>query len=695
MTIPKIFIVALYVFLSFNTLAQNNASISKYADPSLTFSPPKNGTPSSVISSACDFPVTLTQSTSQTITSPNSVACLYNSIYHHDNSYWRVFTLSRALNVTSVEIGIEQAAATSGSQPLTVNIYENSGGAFPAGTRTLKGTANVDVNDQALTKLTIPISASLPSNAQMVLEVFTPDGVASESLFGMGSNSSGQNGPSYFSAASCSINEPATYASLGFPNLHLVMNVIGCEGSDIFVDADAVGANNGTSWLNAFTDLQDAMDAANTGDEIWVAAGTYLPSSSPDGSTNNNRDKSFHLSKNIKIYGGFAGTETMLSERDWVANETILSGDFDADDAVSGIGASLLIENNAENAYHVFMVKSVTSGTLDGFTISGGNANGSSVIQFSGNQFFRAIAGGIYVRFSSIILGNLNIKANAAGITGGIYINDGNNYTVTNSTISENVNGGIRTSSPITISSSIISGNKGPGIYLTNSTGSIIQNSIISFNSVGGVYDDQSNSKYINCTFYGNSAEYGGGLGLFRQYSVATIKNCIFWDNIATGANGAYTAEIYFDYSEEPTVQYCLMQAETLFSTGTGNINMQDPRFVDADNGFLQLNCISAAIDAGTANGAPTDDITGFSRVGLPDMGAYEYGQVIIDNQITNGTNLSLHTIPILKARSQILNTNNVLYQGINNVQLLPGFSVAPTGGAATVFLAEIGGGCE
>ena len=69
-------------------------------------------------------------------------------------------------------------------------------------------------------------------------------------------------------------------------------------------------------------------------------------------------------------------------------------------------------------------------------------------------------------------------------------------------------------------------------------------------------------------------------------------------------------------------------------------------------------------------------------------MGAYEYGQALVDIQIPDGTNPSLNGIPILKASSQILNTNTVLYQGSNNVQLLPGFSVAPTGGAATVFMA-------
>jgi hypothetical protein len=421
-----------------------------------------------------------------------------------------------------------------------------------------------------------------------------------------------------------------------------------------YVKPIASGDETGSSWENASDSLQVMMDDASAGDTIWVAAGTYYPTSSPDDISTDPRDKAFHLSKNIKIYGGFAGTETMLSERDWKINETILSGDFDADDAVSGIGASLSINNNAENAYHVFMVKSVTSGTLDGFTVSGGNANGLSVIQFNGYQFFRTVAGGIYTRYSSFILGNLNVKGNSANTAGGIFIDHTNNNTVTNSTVSKNVNGGIRTSSIITIANSIISGNKGPGIYLysgLNNVNSYIRNSIISYNSDAGVYDDQLNNNYINCTFYGNSADYGGGLGLFRNNSVATIKNCIFWDNEATGTySGASTTnEIYYDETGKvPTVQYCLTQPGSPFISGTGNINSQDPLLINPEGGDFRLLSGSPALDAGdnnawSATGLSTD-IAGNTRPQNTrvDMGAYEGitipAIIYVDSSATSGT---------------------------------------------------------
>ncbi len=95
----------------------------------------------------------------------------------------------------------------------------------------------------------------------------------------------------------------------------------------VFVDSTAQGKNDGTSWADAFVDLQDALVVAETGDEIWVAAGVY----EPDRGTGD-RTASFQLVSGVGLYGGFAGWEEARDERDWVANEAILSGDLNGDD---------------------------------------------------------------------------------------------------------------------------------------------------------------------------------------------------------------------------------------------------------------------------------------------------------------------------------------------------------------------------
>lgn len=174
------------------------------------------------------------------------------------------------------------------------------------------------------------------------------------------------------------------------------ISIIAYGQTTYYVNKTATGSNNGTSWANAYTNLQSAMDVASAGDAIWIAAGTYLPTDAPDGSNTNPRDRAFHLNKNLKIYGGFDGTETMLSERDWDANSTTLSGEFSGNDVVSGSGSSLTISNTTENAYHVFITSGLDSTTLiDGLTIQGGNADGSSSISYAGNTFSGDFGGGI------------------------------------------------------------------------------------------------------------------------------------------------------------------------------------------------------------------------------------------------------------------------------------------------------------
>ena len=125
------------------------------------------------------------------------------------------------------------------------------------------------------------------------------------------------------------------------------------------------------SWANACT-LQTALTSAVSGDEIWVAAGTYKPTTGTD------RSATFQLKNGVAIYGGFAGTETARDQRNPVANLTILSGDIDNNDSQTPIITDLTtVTGNTTNSYHV--VTGATGATLDGFTITAGNANVNDV----------------------------------------------------------------------------------------------------------------------------------------------------------------------------------------------------------------------------------------------------------------------------------------------------------------------------
>jgi hypothetical protein len=183
---------------------------------------------------ACPNNQTITHSSSQAITSNNSVSCNQVGL-HTDNSYWRAFNLpsfgiNGQFNVSSVQIGVEVANGASGSQPITVRIHRTTSGVFPTGTRALITSAGFSVpNSASGTVITVPIAANVPAGSEMIVEIFTPNGQAAGNSFFIGSNASPETGPSYLSAADCGVPNPTPTANIGFPNMHIVMNVIGCE----------------------------------------------------------------------------------------------------------------------------------------------------------------------------------------------------------------------------------------------------------------------------------------------------------------------------------------------------------------------------------------------------------------------------------------------------------------------------------
>lgn len=175
------------------------------------------------------------------------------------------------------------------------------------------------------------------------------------------------------------------------------------SGQVVYVNAEATGANDGSSWENAYTDLQMALDAAQEGSQIWVTAGNYRPAS-PDGPDT----ASFVLKKNVALYGGFLGTETFVDARD-PFTFTTLSGDLQDDDIYFDLDS-----NRSDNVQTVlFIPDSITNETLiDRFVIEGGQADGE-------NTAFEYSRGGGIFMYGAPTINNCVFTQNYAGADGG------------------------------------------------------------------------------------------------------------------------------------------------------------------------------------------------------------------------------------------------------------------------------------
>ncbi len=176
-------------------------------------------------------PITISQSTSQTITEANSVACQDANYYDTANSYYRVFDLSSygitgPFSITSVDFGIESAVGGTGSQQVTVKLHTLSGAVSTANLTQL-ASQSYTVTDQALTIINVPITATAPAGSTLVVEFAIPDGTTALNALFIGSNALGESGPTYLSAADCGFADMTTNATIGYPDMHFVMNVNG------------------------------------------------------------------------------------------------------------------------------------------------------------------------------------------------------------------------------------------------------------------------------------------------------------------------------------------------------------------------------------------------------------------------------------------------------------------------------------
>jgi len=349
------------------------------------------------------------------------------------------------------------------------------------------------------------------------------------------------------------------------------------DGAVLYVK---VGGNGDCSTWEQACELQTALTTASSGDQIWVGAGTYKPTTTTD------RNISFVLKSGVAIYGGFPANGGDWRSRAWETNTTTLSGDI----GVQG--------NSSDNSYHVVFAGSLeggvdTSSILDGFTITGGNSDSSG--------------GGILLSESSPTLRNLKFTDNIALNYGGamhntmdssptlanvIFVNNSsaemggaiyNSYsgdpTIINGIFENNmskIGGGIcdwvgsRSTLKNVVFNNNTATNVGGGLYISNAT---IENAEFHENSAlsgGGIFN-AGNSNLMNVDFYRNSANYGGGI--YNDYANhPTLSNVIFRENTADFGGGMYNYDRSNPIIENSTFSSNIaMRAGGIFNSSYSN----------------------------------------------------------------------------------------------------------------------------
>jgi K319-like protein/uncharacterized protein DUF1565 len=373
-----------------------------------------------------------------------------------------------------------------------------------------------------------------------------------------------------------------------------------------YVKIDGSDTKSGSNWDEAFLTIKQAIYVANPEDEVWVKKGTYVP-----GLT---RSSSFSLKHYVAIYGGFDGTETSIDQRNWSRNLTILSGDINGDD--DGF------YNMQENVYHVLL--GGNNSILDGFTITGGNAN---VVGRTG------CGGGMRNDYSPIVRNCIFLRNKTTGDGGAVWNNAGCTATFINCVFRNNKS-----------ESGYYEYRGGGAVYNYSTWGSEYVKTFINClfvsniaNGLGGAMVNQwSNTVITNCTFVNNTAKSGGAIANITNHnghSRSEITNTICWNNNAVSGKEIW----YNNFSSAPILSF--NDIEGCGGSGVNwNVNIGidagsnidiNPLLVDLNGGDFHLTSISPCIDSGTfiVSSLPTIDYDGDDRIigNAPDIGADEF----------------------------------------------------------------------
>ncbi len=333
----------------------------------------------------------------------------------------------------------------------------------------------------------------------------------------------------------------------------------------IYVRSNATGANDGTSWQNAFTHLATALAAAQPGDQVWTAAGTYKPTAA---------DTPLTVKAGVALYGGFAGTETTLSARNPTTNVTTLSGDIAGNDIPGNFN-----QNRTDNAVHVVEVIPTANpdarALVDGFTISGGQTLvGASAPDLSRRGGGLLANARTTVRNCRFIDNNGDtggalaaVLAGASGIVVEDCIFERNNTSLLSSGIYfRDLAGGSTVRRCIFRDNKTIRG----VLYAITSANMVVDSCQFLNNDAGNtpcaaVYTWQTTFTLRNCTFRGNrsndfTAMYNDGRNGVYPF---LIENCLFEENVAVDSvntGNIATGGAIFNATATCTIRNCVFR---------------------------------------------------------------------------------------------------------------------------------------
>ncbi|MUU77447.1 T9SS type A sorting domain-containing protein [Winogradskyella endarachnes] len=419
-----------------------------------------------------------------------------------------------------------------------------------------------------------------------------------------------------------------------------------CIPTVYYVNANASGNNDGSSWTDAFTSIEDALNNALLNDEIWVSSGVYTPATAAS-------VLALDL-ENLKIYGGFDGTELTLADRDltkvFTDNVTIISGDINGDDIEGDFTT-----NKTDNATTLVSLED-DNVIFDGFVLKNAYTSGSS----------------------PVIATNTNVT----------------NFTIKNTWITENYSEGLlldwrRFSGDLVIENLAITNNaSNNGVVLIEHSAS--NSDALTSHWANILFTDNTYNSDFGAIWFRRSTSSNGNRSVVHYLNNATIvnnvnnhataqhvvnvsgsgwirletRNSIFWQNKYNGSQFSTVdienSKVNEGDSQTINVYNTIAQVTAAATSGTfntTNLTLLDPSTdnLNLDAEYKPTTASNYIIDQGDNSYYDTTIFTSLDLSGnnrffntTIDLGAYEYNSTLgFEDETFTSNTLKLYPNPV------------------------------------------------